>query len=69
MRFWRWLRRDRDDSDAQAAAEQQEKLAQARTETAWLTRVAATELAKLPPEQLVARFRLAMTLRPDQEKR
>ena len=62
MRLWRWLRGERDDSDAQAAAEQRDKLAQAQRDTGWIVDVAGPQMDRLPGDQFVARIREAMML-------
>lgn len=64
MNWWRWLmRRSAGESeDAVAVVEARKKLEQARRDTAWITDVAAPQLARLPQEQFVDRVRNALTL-------
>jgi hypothetical protein len=69
MRWWRWLRRERDQTDALAAAAQRKKLDEARRDTLWITQVAAPALARLPANEFVERVRAAMTLQSGPERR
>lgn len=69
MKLWQWLRGERDNADALAAADQQEKLNQARRETLWIAQVAAPALARLPANEFVERVRSAMTLPSDTDPR